>query len=63
MIIIIIIVINTIPNINSQLAYAAQLWRCVASVKGVKRVVGDSRDHLMCYHHHKTRFFRCCGLG
>jgi len=39
-IIIIIIVINTIPNINSQHVYAAKLWRCVASVKGVKRVVG-----------------------
>jgi len=41
MIIIIIIINNTIPNINNQQhAYAAQLWRCVASMKGVKQVVG-----------------------
>jgi len=47
-IVIIIIVINTVPNIIDQHAYAAQMWRTVASVNGVKRVVSDSRDDLMC---------------
>jgi len=54
---IIVIVINTLPYINSQHPYVVQLWRCMASVKGVKRVVGDNRDDLMCYRHHKRRFF------